>query len=100
MARPGEETLVADSAAFLVSLLESVFLNVADGLHDDADAKANDCQNIGGLVESRLLEAIDDRAVQHSNWHANSPDLTQLSAKHLRQESATRLVLTQSVWKT
>jgi len=100
MARPGEETLVADSAAFLVSLLESVFLNVADGLHDDADAKANDCQNIGSLVEGRLLEAIDDRAVQHSNWHANSPNLTHVSVKHLRRESTTRLVLTQSVWKT
>lgn len=75
MAGPGKEAFVADGAAFLMCLFESVLLDVADGLHKDANAETNDSQDICGFVESRLWVLSDLRAVKYSHWHADRPDL-------------------------
>ena len=75
MARPGKETLVADSTTLFVVLLELILLNVADGLHGDTNGKPDDSQNIGSFVEGRLWVSVDNGAVQHSHRHTDCPDL-------------------------
>jgi hypothetical protein len=84
MARPGEETLVADSTTLLVGLLESVLLDIADSLHGNTNDESDDANNISGFVEGRLWVSIDNGTVQHGHRHADCPDLNIGIISHVR----------------